>query len=198
MIEEIQIDGSIDDYFLQCDCSKCTYDSTYSNTWLGIASVGVALMSGVNTALRLIILFLIGLIYKLLMHTRKRSVPTVSKSAPRPDIWSKENLRRVWQMIKTLNLFNSHSNEPQQTQREIQATRLYLVLVSTAFIILALFNALVQRTYQYSVSNPSYERFVVLKKKYRNPVRCDCRTSDYVFSDLMSIDVTFHPICSSE
>ena len=198
MIEDIRINGSMGDYFSQCDCAKCSYDSTFSNTWLGVVSVGVGLMSGVNTALRLLIPILIGLLYKLLMRKRKGPVPTVSESTPRPDICSKETVRRLWGLIKTLNLFNSHSNDPRQTQREIQSTRLYLVLVSTAFIVLALFNALVQRSYTYSVSNPSYERFVALKERYGNAVRCDCRTSEYVFRDLVSIDVTYHPICSSE
>ena len=101
-------------------------------------------------------------------------------------------------MIKTFNLFRSHSNDPLQAQRETQATRLYFTLVTVAFITLALFYTLVENTNQYSVSHPSYERFITLKQKYGATLRCDCYRSDFIFNDFASIEVTYHPICSSE
>ena len=83
MIEQVTIDASIDDYFSQCNCAKCTYDYRYRNSWLGIVTDAIGLISGVNTALRLIIPVLIGLIYKLLIKKLKKTVPTVFQSTQR-------------------------------------------------------------------------------------------------------------------
>ena len=202
MVEQVSIEASIEDYFAQCNCAKCTYKDTYRNNWAGIASVAIGMIGGVNTALCVMIPTFVGLMYKLLISKCKRSAPTVSKSVPkltdRIRNWIKETLRTACKMVKTFNMFNSHSDDPVQTRREIQATRLYLVLVITAFVILALLNTLVKKTNRYTVSYQSYEQFIALQEKYGNTLRCDCFETNYQYWHVTNIIVKYHPICSSE
>ena len=86
MLEQWSFDVSPENYYTQCAPSKCTYSYAHRNDVLAITTTIIGLAGGLNTALRLIVPWLVQVILKL---KRKFSLTAVDTS-PTAMVWAEE------------------------------------------------------------------------------------------------------------
>ncbi|UJR38833.1 hypothetical protein I4U23_031498 [Adineta vaga] len=100
--------------------------------------------------------------------------------------------------LRTLNFFepkpNSDERESEQQRRwNIIATRIYLLILIIALIIVALISWMDSQTIIVTLEHPTEEQFKTLPID----VQCPCSQVSISYGDFTSIQTIFHPICSS-
>ena len=99
-----------------------------------------------------------------------------------------------------LNLFTSipPSTDPNIIRKNRHTTRVYLVLLITAFFILILYTSLRQVTITAIVKSPSMSKYTELSLKYPLTLQCPCSHIAIKYNKFISqIEPQYHQICSS-
>jgi hypothetical protein len=99
-----------------------------------------------------------------------------------------------------LNLFASipPSNDPNIIRRNRNTTRVYFILLITAFFILILYTSLRQVTITVIVKSPSVSEYTELSLQYPLTLRCPCSRIAIKYNQFISqIEPQYHQICSS-
>ena len=99
-----------------------------------------------------------------------------------------------------LNLFDSipPSQDPNIIRRNRQTTRVYLVLLITAFFILILYTSIRQVTITVIVESPSVSKYTELSLQYPLTLKCPCSHIAIKYNKFISqIEPQYHQICSS-
>ncbi len=99
-----------------------------------------------------------------------------------------------------LNLFASipPSNDPNIIRRNRHTTRVYFILLITAFFILILYTSLRQVTNTVIVKSPSVLEYTELSLQYPLTLRCPCSRIAIKYNQFISqIEPQYHQICSS-
>ena len=109
----------------------------------------------------------------------------------------KQKLLNLFSKIKEINLFNSESNDISVTLRERIMTRLYVILLTLSFIVLALYIGLSETRNEYTVRNPSESDYEFLLNKYEDTLDCPCARTVMHYSNFTTLNVTYHQICQS-
>ncbi|CAF4250633.1 unnamed protein product, partial [Rotaria sp. Silwood2] len=118
----------------------------------------------------------------------------------------KDRVRVIWYWLKTqtleLNMFNSEETWHNDYFRRISviSTRVYLLLLTIALIILITNNTLTIQTQQFTVNEPSQATFEQLQanSKYSSTLECPCQKIAIAFNSFIFISVHFHQFCSSD
>ena len=214
LVEKWSVKLSYAHYFTACAPTTCSYSFNQRNNFLVIFTTIIALIGGLNTVLRIVVPLIVRFIFKLRDKIRERKSRSQILPDPSPPEDAtqgkrsvsciafinrfKETLSWLWTKIKTINLFDSKSNDVLKERREQQTTRLYIVFLLTTFIVLVFYNVLTEETKIHTVQNPVYSAYEKLYLKYPNSIQCSCRQIAIKHSVFMSISSSFHPICSSE
>ena len=100
--------------------------------------------------------------------------------------------------LKTVNLFQSDSNDVETVRHERWSTRLYIGIFSVFTISLIIYAALLSRTITVTISEPSENTFKQLDDHYSDTLKCPCSIVDIQYSDFVQSQVTFHEVCESQ
>ena len=103
----------------------------------------------------------------------------------------------LWHQIKMFNLFDSNSNNLAKQHTERQTTRLYIILLATASVILLSYTIATEETRVYTIEKPPQETYEKLYAKYSNTMTCMCSEISIPYSEFIRIQASFHQVCSS-
>ncbi|CAF1343282.1 unnamed protein product [Rotaria sp. Silwood1] len=202
MVEDWSINTSFAAYYAECAPNTCTYSYNQRNDFLIIFTTILALIGGLNTVLRLLVPFIVQLIIQI--KQRFRSSNDITQ--PSTTAWAeersrldnaKEKIAWLWLKVKMLNLFDSNSNDPSTQKHERQTTRLYILSLVIAFIILFFYAITIEETKVYTIQNPSREIYDETYAEYSKTLECTCSKIAIPYSTFISIETSYHQICSS-
>jgi hypothetical protein len=110
----------------------------------------------------------------------------------------------IFSWLSRLNLFlkpnkgdQSSCLHQEELQRQLHATRSYLILLIILLIALLLSNALTKQTVSFTVKSPSLEEYLSLEAKYASTLVCPCRFISVQHSDFLSFKAVYHPVSLS-
>ena len=105
---------------------------------------------------------------------------------------------RLLNKARTLNIFDSQSNDVGTIHRERLSTRLYILLLSLLIFSIVLYAAFTLRTTIVTVSKPSEQNFRHLYTYYSNTIQCPCSQVTIQYSKFIQSQATLHEVCNSE
>jgi hypothetical protein len=103
-------------------------------------------------------------------------------------------LTRVRRAFIELNLFRSGLNEVEVVQQERWSTRLYLILMITALVILVIYTALGMQTVHVVVDDPSLSTYQTLQLKYTETLQCPCSQIAVKYRNFIQMQPIYHPV----
>jgi len=117
-----------------------------------------------------------------------------------------ERVQNLWNLIKTkiveLNLFETEASwdDEQRRRNQIIYTRLYILLLILAFIILTFYTVTTVQNQDITEQNPSQATFerLVSNPQISTTLDCPCENISIPYSSLMSISPRYHQLCSSD
>ncbi|UJR12163.1 hypothetical protein I4U23_016340 [Adineta vaga] len=113
-----------------------------------------------------------------------------------------EIVRHLRQWFSNLNFFfdlkKAELTAEQLLRHQLLITRLYLILLSATLISLILFMSLILKTNTETVVRPTQIMFEQLQTTYRDTLSCPCERIAVPYSNFLSINPTYHQICSSD
>ncbi|CAF3913855.1 unnamed protein product [Adineta steineri] len=198
-IEEIFNETIYGSYYQQCAPVYCSY--TYSQRFdlVYVITTLIALFGGLNVTLLLIAPYLIGCLLflkqKLFLQNEFQQNET-----PIPTFQNRfHNLvNKVKESIVQLNLFESHSNDAHRVYRERILTRLYLILMTSAMIVLIFYTFLSVQTMNKTITTPSEDQYKELQERYPDTLQCFCTEISISYGELIVIEPTYHQLCTSD
>lgn len=101
--------------------------------------------------------------------------------------------------LRVLNFFTSPLtvNNEYELQNERVATRIFVLVLMLAALVLFIYTAQVTITQTIEVKNPSYEYFQFLSTRYLPTLRCACSNAAIQQNTFITIVPQFHQLCSS-
>lgn len=99
---------------------------------------------------------------------------------------------------RTLNLFDSQSNDVGTIYRERLSTRFYVLLLSSLIFSIVVYAAFSLRTIVVTVSQPSEQNFRHLYTYYSDTIQCPCSQVTVQYSKFIQSQATLHEVCNSE
>lgn len=93
-----------------------------------------------------------------------------------------------------LNFFKSGVNEVEIVRQERWSTRVYLLLLISALVVLIIYTALGIQTIHVIVNDPSFDEFQTLQLKYAETLRCPCSQIAVKYKSFLRIQPTYHPV----
>jgi hypothetical protein len=109
----------------------------------------------------------------------------------------KQKIKQLWKKVRSLNLFDSDSNNLMLMEREKKMTLLYVFLLMLTFTTLAFHTGLSRATITYTVKNPSQSDYLLLHAKYPDTLECPCTQQQIGYFKLIHINIKYHQICTS-
>lgn len=118
----------------------------------------------------------------------------------------RERFYALWHWCKTklceLNLFRTEAswNDAQRRRYEILMTRIHLILLMIAVMILLVYTTVTFQTQSFTVQNPSRSTFekLVSKPRYSPTLDCPCQNISIRYNSFMLIIPHYHQFCSSD
>ena len=110
---------------------------------------------------------------------------------------SQINIKWLWTKIKTLNLFDSQSNDILKIRHEQYTTRLFIILLFLIFFILFFYTTFSKQKYIFTINRPTQATCENLHMKYGDTIECPCSNTAISYEKFISIDTTYHQICST-
>ena len=106
-------------------------------------------------------------------------------------------IQRLCKILLSLNFYRHPLKvEPDQIKSQIWSTRLYLGLLSSAFVILALYSSVNVDVRIIEIQHPSLDLVLELTNKQYSP-RCPCEMLSINYEYLFELTPTYHQICHS-
>lgn len=175
-VEDWQSSILYENYFHQCTPNECHYTFVKRAHHLYVLTMFVAIYGGLTLSLRLLVPFLVGLIFRR---------------------WRVGNGRRFCQCMRTkivgLNLFRDYSfgkNADRATRLSLGriSTRVYICVYLLGLTILILYASIQQRTVTTKIDDPTPQ------SKQLELAECPCTRASIPYEEFVSIEVQFHPV----
>lgn len=96
--------------------------------------------------------------------------------------WTINRLTWLWLKIKILHLFDSNSNRPAKQQSENHTTRLCIIFLANAFIIILSYTIDIEETKICTIEKPLQETYEKLYAKYPSSIACTCNEISIPYS----------------
>ena len=98
-----------------------------------------------------------------------------------------------------LNIFQTYSslNDPYKRQTQRISTRISLVLLLMAFLVLLIYTATATSVHTFTVNTPSHDQFKQLHQQYAQTLICPCSQISNKLESFVTIDYMLHPVCDS-
>ena len=103
-------------------------------------------------------------------------------------------LTRVRREIVELNLFNSGLNDVAVVRQQRWSTRVYLILMVIALMILIIYTALGIETVHIVVNDPSLKTYETLQLKYPATLKCPCSQIAVKYGSFLQIQPVYHQV----
>ena len=100
--------------------------------------------------------------------------------------------------MKSYNKFDSHSRQPFKEMLERVFTRLYILIMCAAMIMLISYTTVTVNSKTYTLIQPSQAAYRELLSMYSDSVRCSCRNVAVANEKFLSIKWNLHQICQSK
>ena len=109
-----------------------------------------------------------------------------------------EGLHRSLMTFIRRNLIASNvfERKPNASVNRILATRVYLLLLGVALIIILTYTSLEGKTYSNNVPSPNQTVFESLEQQYPNTLTCPCSRNPVTYVFFIYASPILHPICS--
>ena len=106
----------------------------------------------------------------------------------------------IWQRIITIiRKFNLYKDEEDIILADqLLSTRLYIIFLSIALLILIVFTSLTIQTRIITVKSPSLVDFDYLSNKYPLTLSCSCSKTLIPYEQFITFDLEYHQVCSSD
>lgn len=101
---------------------------------------------------------------------------------------------RVGLWFKQLNIFENGVTDAKVVRQQRWSTRLYMVLFITLVIVFAARGGTEKQIIEVAVSDPSYDTFQSLQKKYPNTLKCPCTNIAVEYQSFIQIQPIFHQV----
>ena len=104
--------------------------------------------------------------------------------------------------VRKLNLFvtpeTRNSMDIELIHDQILSTRIYIVLLTTIVIVIALFTVLRPIPIAETVAKPSLDTYLKLENTHASSLSCLCRQPTVSYASFFSIEPVFHQVSSVE
>src|SRR5690349_13161599 len=109
-----------------------------------------------------------------------------------------EQLRELHARLLALNLYYRRYRSSELTvKKEVRATRFYILLFISTFIILFLYNVLGEETVTINVQHPTQTTYEQLFLSFGSSLQCPCSQISISYRSFVTMSTTLHPICTS-
>ncbi|CAF1492580.1 unnamed protein product, partial [Adineta steineri] len=187
-LEEIFNATNYTKYYSQCSPSVCQYTYIHSFSWIYILIIFTGLLGGITTVLHIITPYIIRLI--LFSNNYQQNEQN--------QIWPKEFFLKFKNKVQNFNLYSKDSRDPIRVYHGVLATRLYIILLLISISIITLFSYPQNEIVNEIIRNPSEEEYKELEEKYSSILTCPCTQISIPYKDLITIEVKYHQICTSD
>ena len=107
---------------------------------------------------------------------------------------------RPIEKLRKLNLFvtpeTRNSNDTELIHDQILSTRIYIVLLTTIIIVIALFTVLRPIPIAETIATPSLDTYLKLEATHATSLSCLCRQPTVTYANFFSIEPIFHQVGS--
>ncbi|CAF1149175.1 unnamed protein product, partial [Adineta ricciae] len=180
----------------------------FKNSFLLIVTLLIGLYGGLSSILTNICPVIIKTILPLIQKfrlSRRRTITTqdTNNRLNRESYTINERIKKLFRLLKQklieLNLFKSipSTNDTNILHQQYTTTRLYLILMLSAVIILTVFTLLRRQTIHVTVRSPSLEDFLRLDDQYSLTLNCPCNQISIENRLISYIVPEYHEVCLS-
>ena len=185
--------SSFDTYFNQCRSLTCQYTIYSRLNVIYIVTKILRLIDGIHVVLHLFLPLLIQFIFQIF---------NIIHQVTRENFFNYFHtlIRSSKQKLVEFNLFPTipPSQDPKILERGRRTTRVYLILLIIALIILTLYAIIRQKTNVVIVESPSVSKYQELYAQYPLTLKCPCSHTVIKYNKIISqIEPHYHQICSS-
>ncbi len=207
MIEQWNPSYEYETFYHLCSPSYCIYsERIQTNNMIGVIVILLSMIGGLTISLRLITPHLVTIIIKffsIIMRKQERKQRVDQNWCIRLKLIKQKIIRIVYDVAINLNIFPHRtfgSNVNRVTAKRLGqlTTRLYIVLLIISFILLVIYTLIHEQIMIQDFEKPSFETYNQLTKEYGNKLICSCSSISSTYDQVVHIESTFHPICSSQ
>ncbi|CAF1563845.1 unnamed protein product [Adineta ricciae] len=211
MIEQWNPSSSYQLFYQSCAPIYCAYFQQISKyDFFGVIVKLISMIGGIVASLRIITPHLVEFIFKLKkLFQKKEQNQEIQEQRVHPNCIDRikkamrELMKSLLKSLVQLNIFSLRdlgSNTDRLTAQHHGrwATRLYILLFLSSFIILVFYTIIQPFTITKIIDEPEFSFYKRLEETYGNKLKCSCSRIASVYNDYVEITPKFHPICSSE
>lgn len=99
--------------------------------------------------------------------------------------------------ILKLNLYKKPGSDESTLEQELIATRIYIIVFPSVFLLVILTIALYPRTINTTEYDISSTQFEVLQRAYPMNLKCPCTNIGTTYGKFVDVHVNFHQVCES-
>jgi hypothetical protein len=104
--------------------------------------------------------------------------------------------------LRKFNLFPSDNPETAINEYEVRgqiiSTRVFLVLLLIALVILTIYSSQVQVIKSITIANPSIQQYISLYNNHSSTLTCPCKNIAILQQTFLNLQPTFHQVCESD
>ncbi|CAF1483090.1 unnamed protein product [Adineta steineri] len=109
-------------------------------------------------------------------------------------------IQLLWRSLVELNMFKSSARqEPSDIKQQRWTTRIFVLCLVVAMVILMFYSILIVQTKSVKVNNPSLEIVLYLKSQseLNSSLQCPCTRINTPYGQLVQLQPSYHQVCSS-
>ncbi|UJR17971.1 hypothetical protein I4U23_004870 [Adineta vaga] len=190
MVEDWTKKISYEKYYNQCAPNTCSYSSVEHHNFIFVLTKIISLLGGLTLVLNLII-------PKIVQFKRR-----IRKSEPVPKIPLHIRISQLrlflQKTVYEFNLFQQQTTNDRQLRFQRIATRLHIICIAIALVVLTIYTSLSTNIYHETVLNPTETQFIELHQNYSTSLSCPCSSTSMHYSTFMAIQPDYHQMCLSD
>ena len=101
--------------------------------------------------------------------------------------------RNIW----NYNIFDTNSTDESIIRIQRRSTRVYILALSLAMLILIMYTTLRVSSSQFQIDNPSLSTYFYFYEQYQN-IKCPCRQYSTEYSEFVRVSAKYHQVCSNQ
>ncbi|CAF1658653.1 unnamed protein product, partial [Adineta ricciae] len=199
LVEEIVNDLDYSKYYSHCNPAVCHYKHPSRFNWLPLITTILGLLGGITTILRIVTPYTVQLVLFMQRYCCSRQA---HENTQQQNQTIRIRLIRLFRKVETktirLNFYTHYSHDRNRLNHGVLSTRLYIVLLLISVCVIVLFSDLSSQIVVERIPLPSIKQYEELYTQYSTDVTCPCTNISLPYGSLMTIQVRYHQICSSD
>ncbi|CAF1529656.1 unnamed protein product [Adineta ricciae] len=194
-VEQWITNQSFDAYFSQCQPVHCQYTNEVGQS-LGVTLTSIiSLYGGLRVILSSVILFIANFALKKCQHRRTNNEKTSTNGSAKTSC--SQLIRKGWDLIKKVNLFDSATNDEHLKRNEILSSQVYCMVLPIVLLTFGIYLSLEKQTRLITIDNPTQTQYEQLQNSSVNDLHCPCNDISIKYVNFLSFQPRYHQICSS-